>query len=255
MSSLLSQVFDPAFIFNPVYHNVAKLINRRILTSHPMPLAMTQKVPESHFPVLRKLSQLFFETQKLTTPQYAILLNTSGANMKNYLIGFADGSLNFSTSSIYLLSYDTTSDRSRTSLINTMSKLVDNTKINQTEAFIPHKEMHGLWLAASNALKALQTTQNTKITIEAVYLGSDALSQVVGLSRPPQILKPKIRRLYANINLHLFELANLTGQKKEDIVFWIEDAANPADRLGKFDIDKDPIERWISLANQVLFLV
>ena len=103
MSSLLSQVFNPAFIFNAVYHNVAKLINRRILTSSPKPLAMTQKVPEFHFPVLRKLSQLFFETQKLTTPRYALLPNTSVANMKNYLIGFADGSLNFSTSSIYLV--------------------------------------------------------------------------------------------------------------------------------------------------------
>ena len=76
---------------------------------------------------------------------------------------------------------------------------------------------------------------------------------MVGLSRPPQILKPKLRRLYANINLHLFELANLTGQKKEDIVFWIEGAANPADKLGKFNIDKDPVEKWINLANQVLF--
>ena len=67
-------------------------------------------------------------------------------------------------------------------------------------------------------MKALQTIQETKITIEAVYLGSDALSQVVGLSRPPQALKPKLRRLYANKNLHLFKIANLTGQKKEDIV-------------------------------------
>ena len=135
--------------------------------------------------------------------------------MKNYLIGFAEGSLKISTSSIYLVSCDIDSDRLRTSLINTMSKLVDNTKINKTEASIPDKEMNGIWLAASNALKALQTLQDAKITIEAVYLGSDALSQVVGLSRPPQILKPKSRRLYANINLHLFELANLTGQKKK----------------------------------------
>ena len=56
MSSPLSQVFIPGFIFNTVYHNVTKLINRRILTSNPKPLAMTQKVPEFHFPVLRKLS-------------------------------------------------------------------------------------------------------------------------------------------------------------------------------------------------------
>ena len=95
-----------------------------------------------------------------------------------------------------------------------MSKLVDNTKINQTEASIPDKEMHGLWLAALNTIKALQMIQDAKLTIEAVYLGSDALSQVVGLSRPQQILKPKLRRLYANMNHHFFPLANLTGQKK-----------------------------------------
>ena len=88
--------------------------------------------------------------------------------MKNFFIGLADGSLNFSTSSIYLVSCDTNSERSRTSLINTMSKLVDNTKINQTEASILDKEMHGLRLAASNALKALQTIQDAKVTIEAV---------------------------------------------------------------------------------------
>ena len=133
-----------------------------------------------------------------------------------------------------------------------MSKLVDNTKINQTDASIPDKEMHGLWLASSNALKALQTIQETKIPIEAVYLGSDALSQVVRLSRPLQVLKPKLRRLYANINLHLFEKAKLTKQKKEDVVFWIEGAANPADKLGKFDIDKDRVGKWIKLANHLL---
>ena len=101
-------------------------------------------------------------------------------------------------------------------LINSMSKLVDNTKINQTEASIPDKEMHGLWLTASNALKALHTIQDTKISIEAVYLGCDALSQVVGLSRPPQILKPKLRRLYANINFHLLILISQDRRKKTE---------------------------------------
>ena len=129
MSSLLSQVFDPAFIFNTVYHNIAKLINRRIITSNPKPLTMTQKVPRCHFPILEKLSQLFFETQKLSTTRYALLPDTPMTNLKNYIIGFADGSLNFSSLCIYLVSCDTQSPISRTCLINTISKLVDNTKI------------------------------------------------------------------------------------------------------------------------------
>ena len=69
-----------------------------------------------------------------------------------------------------------------------MSKLVEDTQINKTDASIPDKEMHGLWLASSNVLKSLQTIQETNIPIEAVYLGADALSQVVRLSRPPQVL-------------------------------------------------------------------
>ena len=109
MSSLLSQVFDPAFIFNAVYHNVAKLINRRILTTTPGPLAMTQKIPTWHFPILEKLSQLFFETQTLSVPRYALLPNTPIVSMRNYLIGFADGSLDFSISCIYLVSCNTRS--------------------------------------------------------------------------------------------------------------------------------------------------
>ena len=97
MSSLLSQVFDPAFIFNAVYYNIAKLINRRILTTTPGPVAMTQKILNQYFPILEKLSQLFFETQTLSVPRYALLPDTPIASMRNYLIGFADGSLDFST--------------------------------------------------------------------------------------------------------------------------------------------------------------
>ena len=52
MSSLLSQVFDPAFIFNAIYHNVAKLINRRILTTSPRPFAMTQRVSDGYISII-----------------------------------------------------------------------------------------------------------------------------------------------------------------------------------------------------------
>ena len=43
MSSLLSQVFDPSFIFNAIYHNVARLINRRIVKSISKIMPMTYK--------------------------------------------------------------------------------------------------------------------------------------------------------------------------------------------------------------------
>ena len=35
-------------------------------------------------------------------------------------------------------------------------------------------------------------------------------------------------------------------------MFWIEGAANPADKLGKFNIDNDSVDKWINLAKNVL---
>ena len=59
------------------------------------------------------------------------------------------------------------------------------------------------------------------------------------------IIKAKTEETLVNINLHLFEIAKLTKQKKEDIVFWIDqkDQPNPADKLEKCDIDKDKVTR------------
>ena len=69
-----------------------------------------------------------------------------------------------------------------------MSKLAEDTQINKTDESIPDREMHGLWLVTSNLLKSIQDIQEAKIPIEAAYLGVAALSQVVGLTKPPYLL-------------------------------------------------------------------
>ena len=58
---------------------------------------------------------------------------------------------------------------------------------------------------------------------------------------PPADSKPQLRRYYASVNTHLYEIAKQTNQLKEQIVFWINQKGyfNPADCLSKFDIDKD----------------
>ena len=55
--------------------------------------------------------------------------------------------------------------------------------------------MHGLWLSASNALKALNTIQEAKISIEAVYLDCDALWQVVGLGYTYKVDNKRINQI------------------------------------------------------------
>merc|ERR1712240_532583 len=68
ISSLLSQCFDPSFTFNSIYHNVARLINRRILKSTPGTMPMYHKIKKEHYPLLNKLADLFFQTQSLSVP-------------------------------------------------------------------------------------------------------------------------------------------------------------------------------------------
>merc|ERR1712115_345626 len=254
ISSLLSQCFDPSFTFNAIYHNVARLINRRILQSTSFTMPMTYKIQEEHYPILSKLAELFFETQTLSVPRHLLLKNTSSFDMRNYLIGFSDGSNQFSTACIYLVSYNIKTNEVHTSLITTPSKIADNTIFAQTQESVPVKEMHGLLLCADSMIKIVEGFKECKITLDGCHIGVDAVSQIVALRSPRSHFKSRMRKYYANINIHLYKLAQLTGQLKENIVFWINQkkAFNPADLLGKFDIDKDQVSKWMELAKQVL---
>merc|ERR1711895_273719 len=137
ISSLLSQCFDPSFTFNAIYHNVARLINRRVLKSTSTTMPMNYRIKKEHYPLLNKLADLFFQTQSLSVPKHLLLPNTSLINMRNYLIGFSDGSLQFSTACIYLVSYNIVTKEVHTSLITTSSKIAENTIFAQSEEFIP----------------------------------------------------------------------------------------------------------------------
>ena len=98
-------------------------------------------------------------------------------------------------------------------------------------------------------IKFVEGFQECKIPINGCHIGIDALSQIVGLMSPPSQFKPKLRKHYASINMHLYKLAQMTSQVKENINFWLnqEETFNPADKLGKFDINKDSVDKWTSL--------
>ena len=49
--------------------------------------------------------------------------------------------------------------------------------------------MAGLWLAATNIVKTIQNIKKANISIKTSYLGVDALSQVIGTMRTPQVLE------------------------------------------------------------------
>ena len=114
---------------------------------------------------------------------------------------------------------DITSARVHTSLITTSSKVAEDTLFAQSEESIPVQEMHGLLLCASSMIKTVEGFQECKIPIHGCQIGVDAVSQIVALMSPPSQYKPRLRKYYANVNMHLYQLARLTNQLKENIVF------------------------------------
>ena len=56
-----------------------------------------------------------------------------------------------------------------------MAKIAEDTQINKTVESIPDKEIHSVWLAASNMVKIIQDISEANITIEASYLGVNTL--------------------------------------------------------------------------------
>merc|ERR1711962_1304235 len=254
ISSLLSQCFNPSFTFNAIYHNVARLINRRILKSTSTTMPMNYRIKNEHYPLLNKLADLFFQTQSLSVLKHLLLPNTRLINMINHLLGCSDGSLQFSTACIYLVSCDIITGKVHTSLITTSSKIAEDTIFAQSQESIPIKEMHGLLLCADSMIKTVEGFQECKIPIDGCLIGVDAVSQIIALRSPPSQFMSRMRKYYANINMHLYKLAELTNQLKENIVFWINQkgAFNPSDLLGKFHIDKDPVSKWMDLSKLVL---
>merc|ERR1712089_12019 len=171
ISSLISQCFDPSFTFNAIYHNVARLINRKILKSTSNTMPMTYRIQKEHYPLLSKLAELFFQTQTLSVPRHLLLKNTSSFDMRNYLIGFSDGSSQFSTACIYLISYNIQTKEVHTSLITTASKIADNTIFAQSQESVPVKEMHGLLLCSDSMIKTVEGFQECKITLDGCLIG------------------------------------------------------------------------------------
>ena len=51
------------------------------------------------------------------------------------------------------------------------------------------------------------------------HLGLNTISQIIGFESPPAKFKEVMKRDYTDIDVHLFELAQFTNKKKEEIFF------------------------------------
>ena len=89
---------------------------------------MSHKIDPIHHKELIKLFGLYFAIQYLELPRYLLVKDIPAENIRNVIIGFSDGSAQFSTSCIYLLSYDCTQEKYNISLVSTLCKLAEKTR-------------------------------------------------------------------------------------------------------------------------------
>ena len=188
-------------------------------------MPMSYQIDRKHYPILVKLAQLFFACQKLTVPRYLLVKDVSSKNIRNVIYGFSDGSSQLSTSCIYLLSYDATSDKYNINIVSTLSKLGSVTKLEGEQRefnSVPKKEAHGLVLACNGAMICANMLKKLKLNHTATYIFTDAISQVIALGKSPSLYKAPFNKYYSQCNTILYDLGQRTNQKKEDMVLFID---------------------------------
>ena len=159
----MTQAFDPQFNLTCVYTCLARLTQRHILSRHGGVMSMSHKVDPEYHQILIRLVRFFFTIQHLDLPRYLLVKEVPAPNIRNVIMGFSDGSLQFSTRVIYSLCYDCTGNKYNISLVSTLSKLADKPKsgkimsqgdlerlekCQQYDTF-PKWEAHGLVLACN----------------------------------------------------------------------------------------------------------
>ena len=252
LSSLVAQAFCPLFLLIASYGNVARLIQRHILSTYNKKgvMPMSHQIDREHYSLLCKLAGFFFACQELTVPRYLLVKDVSAKNIRNVIYGFCDGSSQLSTSCIYLLSYDATSDKYSINIVSTLSKLGIITKLEGEQLefdTVPKKEAHGLALACNGALICADMLKKLKLNHTATYIFTDAISQAIALGKSPALFPPPFNKYYSQCNTILFNLGQRTNQRKEDMVLFIDQKKylNPADLISKFNIHHETVEMWI----------
>ena len=137
-------------------------------------MPMTHTIAPVYYNVLYKLVKLYFATQYLELPRYLLVRDVPADNIRNVIFGFSDGSAQFSTSCIYLLSYYCKSDKYIVTLVSTLWKLADKTKstleLEKNNMFntVPKREAHGLVLACNGALTLALLLQKLQLNLTEV---------------------------------------------------------------------------------------
>ena len=223
-ASIQTQMFDPSFCLNGIFYNVAKLLNREITSQYEGTMHWLCKIDPKHYLKIQKLVNFYFRSQYLNINRYLLCKELNMSNMKNLLLAFSDGSRQFSTSVVYLVSYNDNGPEYTVNIVSSLSRLG---KISQKEGeegeesdmcTVPKRECHGLFLATCGVSSLANLLYQLKIPPTKMFIFSDAIAHIIALKKSPACFQLPYSRLYAEINSLTFQIGKLTSQPKEDIV-------------------------------------
>ena len=133
-ASLMAGLYCPPAHLNAIFSAVAKKINRTILEGNdPKPTWSTGINPKFH-PIIIKLATLYFKNQYLTLPRCCTAF-THLDNTNYWLVGFTDGSQDYSAACIYLVSASKSNSDCKTQLV--MSATQITTHKTPTDSTVP----------------------------------------------------------------------------------------------------------------------
>ena len=138
-----------------------------------------------------------------------------------HLVGFGDGSLDFSIACIYLISAHQHSAKSKVQLITMVSKM-HTYKETQLTATVPRNESYAALQCSVLLLKVAQIMKSLELPVNNAILFCDTISTLISIGQNPGNFKHPYQTWLSGINANLYQLALITGQQKQDIPLFID---------------------------------
>ena len=217
MASLVNSVYCPPQTLSAVFCCVGKKVQQLVVDNK---MTWSSRIDPIHFPIIEKLAKLYFLVQTLTIPQYS-MLEEKTSNLELWLITFSDGSEDYSSSVLYLISSSTVSLRSKVQLITSSSKIHSYSLETEVKT-VPQNEMFAALQSTTLMLQVAQYMESMTFQLAGAVVFIDAISVILSLSHHPCRYKVPFKKWISGINSNLFQIALLTKQSKEDLPLYLD---------------------------------
>ena len=103
MSALMAGLFCPPAHLTAIFTAIAKKLNRLIISTSKEELTWATAIDKKLYPFITKVVHLYFLNQSITIPRCCTALAPMDQT-DFWIVGFTDGSLDYSSACIYIIS-------------------------------------------------------------------------------------------------------------------------------------------------------